>query len=108
MATWIKYQIVCNESKNILLNKKIEHNDANLIIAQNEAYNGVYEIVTDDKVVEKQPLSVVLGGTGEKTGFNALRSFLASGYMILSPYQFGDEFPADAPDGTIFFKKVIE
>ena len=67
MAKWIKYQIVCNQEKNILLNKKLEYTDANLIIAQNEAYGGEYTIEEDERIVEKQPLSVELGGTGHSS-----------------------------------------
>ena len=63
---WIKYQIVQSEVDDevILVTKKIGHNDANLIIAQAEAYNGQYEIVEDSISFEQEPLGVGHGGTG--------------------------------------------
>lgn len=71
MARWIKYQIVCNAGKNILLNKKLEYSDANLIIAQNEAYEGAYTIEEDEKNIEKEPLGIELGGTHAKSAEGA-------------------------------------
>lgn len=68
---WIKYQIVCNADKNILLNKKLEYTEANLVIAQNEAYDG-YTIEEDSIVFEKQPLAIGLGGTGASSAEEAL------------------------------------
>lgn len=71
MARWIKYQIVCNADKNILLNKKLEYSDANLIIAQNEAHEGAYTIEEDEKNIEKEPLGIELGGTHAKSAEGA-------------------------------------
>ena len=71
MARWIKYQIVCNVDKNILLNKKLEYSDANLIIAQNEAYEGAYTIEEDEKNIEKEPLGIESGGTHAKSAEGA-------------------------------------
>lgn len=47
---WIKYQIVqCTVGEeNVLATKKVGYSDANLAIAQGEAYNGQYEIIEDD------------------------------------------------------------
>lgn len=47
---WIKYQIVqcVINDENVLVTKKVGYNDANIVIAQNEAYNGQYEIIEDD------------------------------------------------------------
>lgn len=47
---WIKYQIVqCTLGQDdVLLDKKVGYSDANLAIAQNEAYQGQYEIFEDD------------------------------------------------------------
>lgn len=71
MARWIKYQIVCNADKNILLNKKLEYSDANLIIAQNEAHEGAYTIEEDEKNIEKDPLGIEFGGTHAKSAEGA-------------------------------------
>lgn len=47
---WIKYQIVqCTVGEDdVLVNKKVGYNEANLAIAEAEAYNG-YEIIEDDQ-----------------------------------------------------------
>lgn len=47
---WIKYQIVqCTVGEDdVLATKKVGYSDANLAIAQGEAYNGQYEIIEDD------------------------------------------------------------
>lgn len=44
---WIKYKIVCNVADNILLEKRIGYSEANLAIAQAEAYNGQYTVEED-------------------------------------------------------------
>ena len=69
---WIKYQIVCNEDENVLLNKKLEYTTANLAIAQNEAYNGEYAIVEDEVSFGTKPLSIEFGGTGATNASGAL------------------------------------
>ena len=74
MAKWIKYKIVCNATKNILLDKKLEYTDANMIIAQSEAYQGEYSIVEDERILEKEPLSIALGGTGAKNAEQARKN----------------------------------
>lgn len=70
---WIKYKYVCNilnegteNEEVILLDKKIGYNEKNLAIAQAEAYNGEYEIITDE-AIDTEPLAVELGGTGAKS-----------------------------------------
>ena len=68
---WIEYEYFCNESKGITFQKKVEYNEANLAIAQQEAVNGDYNITEDDEVIETQPLAIELGGTGAKTASEA-------------------------------------
>ena len=69
---WIEYQVLCNEEKNIFINKKIEHTVANLAIAENEAYNGQYYITEDQKNYEKKPVEIEFGGTGATNASGAL------------------------------------
>ena len=71
MAKWIEYDYVCNEELGILAHKKVEHNEANLAIAQAEAYNGEYIITEDDEATEVEPLAIEHGGTGAKTATQA-------------------------------------
>lgn len=54
---WIKYQIVqCTiGEEDVLLEKKVGYSEDNLAIAEEEAYNGEYEIVEDDK---QEPIPV--------------------------------------------------
>ena len=51
---WIKYQIIQSQIDDevILTNKKVGYNEHNLAIAEAEAYNGVYEIIEDEKTFE--------------------------------------------------------
>ena len=53
---WIKYQIVQStvDNENVFATKKVGYSDANLAIAQGEAYNGQYEIIEDSKPVPPQ------------------------------------------------------
>lgn len=69
---WIEYQVLCNKDKNIFIDKKIEHTEANLAIAKSEAYNGQYYITEDEKTFEKKPVEIELGGTNAKTAEAAL------------------------------------
>ena len=46
------------------------------------------------------------GGTGSADGVTGLANLFASGYTVLSTYQYGDEFPENVPVGTIFFKRL--
>lgn len=46
------------------------------------------------------------GGTGATDGATGLKNLLASGPMILSSNQYGDELPEPGIPGRIFFKKV--
>ena len=66
---WIKYKVVQStiDDEVICIDKKIGYNEANLAIAQEEAYNGEYQITEDDETFEKEPLSVEFGGTGAIT-----------------------------------------
>ena len=47
---WIKYQVLQSviDGQPVLANKKVGYNEAHLVIAQNEAYNGQYSIVEDE------------------------------------------------------------
>lgn len=71
---WIRYQVVqdTNGEEVILLTKKIGHSEANLAIAQAEAYNGEYTIEEDSKSFDEKPLAIEFGGTGAKTAAEAL------------------------------------
>lgn len=73
---WIKYQILQSviDEQPILVNKKVGYNDANLAIAQTEAYNGEYTIEEDEEDFEKEPLAIELGGTGAKTVEDACKN----------------------------------
>ena len=66
---WIKYQILQNiiDGEKILIEKKVGHNEANLAIAEAEAYDGKITFEEDEESFEKEPLSIELGGTGAKT-----------------------------------------
>lgn len=124
---WIKYQVVQDtiDGEVILLTKKIEHSEANLAIANEEAYDG-YEIIEDEKSFEEKPLSIELGGTGGKTAEEARRNlgaaataayagtFLANDWSGSAPFTqtvsmdnilasdvpFADVYLADVEDGT--------
>lgn len=50
---------------------------------------------------------IAKGGTGSTDGATGLKNLFAAGYTVISDKQCGVEFPADAPDGTLFFKEVI-
>lgn len=82
---WIKYQVVQDtiDGEVILLTKKIEHSEANLAIANTEAYDG-YEIIEDEKSFEEKPLSIELGGTGGKTAEEARRNLGAASIEDMS------------------------
>lgn len=88
---WIKYSVLQNtintgtESapnyENIFLEKKIGYSEANLAIAQNEAFEGKYTIEEDSESFELKPLSVELGGTGGRTAAEALKSLGIAGLL---------------------------
>ena len=69
---WIEYDYVCNEKLGITLHKKVEHNAANIAIAEQEACDGRYTITEDDEVVSELPLAISLGGTGASAASQAL------------------------------------
>ena len=90
---WIKYQYVCNilnegteDEEVILLDKKIGYSEANLVVAQKEAYNGQYEIVEDGETVKSNPLPIELGGTGATTKAGARQKL---GIVDVFPEGFG-------------------
>lgn len=49
---------------------------------------------------------IAKGGTGSSDGATGLKNLFAAGYTVISSKQCGKDFPADAPDGTLFFKEV--
>jgi hypothetical protein len=52
-------------------------------------------------------LEIERGGTGSNDGAIGLANLFAAGPTILSPEQYGDEFPEDCTDGRFFLKRVI-
>ena len=93
---WIKYKIVqcIIGEENILLEKKVGYSEANIAIAEIEAYNGEYTIEEDEKSYDDAPLGIEFGGTGGKTAEEARTNlgaastasytgtFLASGWSF--------------------------
>lgn len=71
---WIKYKILCNENANILIDKKIGYSEANIAIAEAEAYNGEYIIEEDDKALKEEPLAIEFGGTSASNKDDALKN----------------------------------
>lgn len=57
---WIKYKIKqCTiGEEDVLVNKKVGYNEANLAIAQAEAYNGEYTIIEDETDYETESLKL--------------------------------------------------
>ena len=72
---WIKYKVLQSEVNNekVFVDKKIGYSDANLLIAQNEAYNG-YTIEEDSEKFENKPVGIEHGGTGASTKAEALKN----------------------------------
>lgn len=62
---WIKYQIVqCTlEEEDVLITKKVGYDEAHLAIAQQEAYNGQYEIIEDNFSLPEASPVIVCGTT---------------------------------------------
>ena len=74
-------------------------------------FNGVYwvtEFTRPDASTLYGTVPADKGGTDATDGATGLKNLLAAGYTVLSSFQKGDEFPEDAPDGTIFLKRVVE
>lgn len=71
---WIKYKIkqASQGDESVFITKKIVYTDANLVIAQKEAYNNSYTIEEDEEAFDKEPLPIEFGGTGAKTVEDAL------------------------------------
>lgn len=71
---WIKYQIVQSiiDEETILIEKKVGYSEANLAIAQAEAYNGEYTIEEDGITINKKPIAIEFGGTGADNAEDAL------------------------------------
>lgn len=70
---WIKYQIVQSviDEETILIEKKVGYSEANIAIAQAEAYNGEFTIEEDGTIINEEPIAIELGGTGAKTAEGA-------------------------------------
>lgn len=143
---WIKYQIVCNtvntgteeepNYEDVLIDKKVGYSEANLTIAQNEAYNGEYEIIEDEKSFDKKPIPVEYGGTGANNAKDArtnleitpdnigaakashTHSYLPlsggkmtgavtmKGITLTSGVDYGTSLPSTGTTGRLFFKVV--
>lgn len=88
---WIKYDVLQStintgtaESpvyKDILIGKRIEYNEDNLVIAQREAYNGEYTFEEDEEEFEFEPLSIDKGGTGGRTAEEALKKLKGLSFL---------------------------
>lgn len=91
---WIKYKIICNADKNILLDKKLEYTEANLAIAKSEAYNG-YTIVEDETAFVNEPIDIERGGTGAASAAGA-RAALEITLMNLEDIVICDSAPETA------------
>lgn len=61
--------------------------------------------VTPEKLSD-QPVPMTKGGTMARDGATGLKNLLASGAMVLSAHQYGNELPEPGIPGRIFFKKV--
>ena len=87
---WIKYQILCSQvdGKEILITKKLEYSSANINIAKSESYSGSYTIVEDSVTLNKNPLSVALGGTGANNAASARTNLGAASSTTLRLYFF--------------------
>ncbi len=105
---WIKYQVVqdTNGEEVILLTKKIGHSEANLAIAQVEAYNGEYTIEEDSKSFDEKPLAIEFGGTDAKTAAEALNKL---GAMPKSGGTFtGNAVAATTTDeATVMLRNIV-
>lgn len=73
---WIKYKIEQSviDEQPILIEKKVGYSEANLAIAQEEAYNGEYTTEDDEKVFEREPLGIEFGGTSATTSEAACKN----------------------------------
>lgn len=92
---WIKYQVVQSTvgEEDVLVNKKIGYSEANIAIAEAEAYNGKYEVVEDGKSYNDEPLAIEFGGTGAKTAAEALQKIGAApaGYVAYTGWFNSDD-----------------
>ena len=64
---WITYQVLQNvvDNENVFVTKKVGYSEANLAIAEAEAYNGEYTVEEDEEIIEKNVVyndSVSIGG----------------------------------------------
>ena len=64
-----------------------------------------YHITNKLNKIENEITPMTKGGTGATSGSAGLANMLADGKTILSPYQYGDEFPENPSTGQIFFKE---
>lgn len=116
---WIKYQIVqcIVEEEPVLVEKKVGYSEENIAIAEDEAYNGEYEVVDDefepdDSAPTLEELSYLKGANSniQEQLNNALikkdGKFVINGMIILNSDVYGDELPAPGIKGRLFLKKV--
>ena len=104
---WIKYQYVCNilnegteNEEVILLDKKIGYNEANLAIAQKEAYNGQYEIIEDEEEVKIETVPelyiVTFSGRVSPDGadktFDEIYQAVSDGKEVVAKYPYGNGY----------------
>lgn len=59
-------------------------------------------------VIENRITPIEYGGTGSNDGSIGLQNLLASGAMVLSSEQYGDELPVAGTVGRIFFKRFTD
>lgn len=78
---WIKYQIAQSviDEETILIEKKVGYSEANLAIAQSEAYNGNYAIEEDSESYNNEPLAIEFGGTGANNANDAANNLCEVG-----------------------------
>lgn len=100
---WIKYQVVqsVNDGEPICVLKKVDYSEANLAIAQAEAYNGEYAIEDDGSEFNKEPLAIELGGTGAAIAEVARKNLGAA--KIVTGYYFGNGKSGSTNKNTLNF-----
>lgn len=67
--------------------------------------------VSDDNgvglnVLLEQTVPMTRGGTGAENGAEGLANMFAAGGTVLSPYQYGNELPANAAVGQVYFEEA--
>lgn len=116
----IKDKIVTVESLSALHehNKETYVTKTNIIPVENGGTGSSSPSVARDNLgitpenIGAQPAFNILpisnGGTGQDDGAKGLENLFASGFTIVSPFQYGDTLPEAGVAGRIFFKRVVE